>query len=621
MNAEHACAQGNILSLSPSTSAPWQSLLSYLKSQSKAKLAILIAQPEVQHYIHRAVQHAVKHSDSVGHSGVLDELSTLFPEAVSPFAQTELPYSYSYSNVEMLATAGTKRAKKSHKRSATTPAELFQYAPQNIPATFQGFQLKLTDLLPASYQVKDEICRVQKKFHHEAERGASRGEELRDVARLGRPHLSRGLKLKRSRSVERSTLLQGSAQKPALNPVLSSSINDAHFHKLTSETLFPRSTSSSKATTIQAESILSQLCLHDGYQTIEAFASGKLKSERASIYLNYADPWRQDPYNLVVVSKIKADPEHFVVSKFGILCVYPDGTTELQSFAEWLREASLFQILRQIPFLKFYRLRKAFTQWYQNIRFAQFARVQAKFKLIGLRYFATFGQAVLKINNLSQELLSIPFHSLQPLGAYSSDSYMHCLKGSQVKFQHFLRRYFKYCRRVIGEVVESTQKQAVELESEIRHQPFVSDLPISVQKEKHSQLARDLEDISNQTSRLSDFVGLVEHVVFSCLLAVARQGALGWKHTTLGGQNNGGRRESWRGYECDGDRSSKRSDTSDPPVVFDERPTSSDTAGGGAPHSMLCISIIIKESGMNVGSVIRAFYQSACLSYSIVVYM
>ena len=570
-----------------------------MKSRTKAELVSLTEQPEVQHYVHRAVRYAIKHSERVEHLGVLDELSTLFPEAVTQYTQTELPYSYSYSDVEKL---NDKAKKKGHKRAATTPVELFEYAPQKLPATFRGAQLKLTDLVPASYSVNDEVSLAQKKMLHEVQRGSSRGEELREVARLGRPQAPRGgLKLKRSRSVERSMLLQASSHKPTLNPVLSSSIDDAHFHKLTSETLFPVSPRKVAASAAGPGSTPGQPCLSDGYQIIEAFASGKLKSESDSIYLNYADPFRQNPYNLTVVSKTQANPEHFVVSKFGILCVYPDGTSDLQSFAEWLREATLFKILRQIPFLKYYRLRKAFTQWYQNIRFAHFACVQSKFKRIGLRYFASFGQAVLKINNLSQELLSIPFHSLQPLGAYSSDTYMHCLKGSQAKFQHFLCRYFKYCRRVIGEVIDSTQNRAMELEMEQRHQPFVSDLPLSVQKEKHLQLGRDLGEISYQASRLSDFVSLAEHVVFSCLLAVARQGALGWRQSTLG-QSKRERRDRWGGYDgYDLRQSAARSSESSIATsenIFDEQPVGGGTTGG--TDAMLCISITIKESGMFV---------------------
>ena len=582
--------------------------MSYLKSQSKAELVSLIERPEVQHYIHRAVCYAIKHSETVEHLGVLDELSTLFPEAVRQYAQMELPYSYSHSNIEK-SDDNTK--KKGHKRAETTPVELFQYAPKNLPATFRGKQLKLADLVPASYLVNDEISSTQRKIHHEVQRGTSRGEELREVARLGRPQSSRRLKLKRSRSVERNMLLQASVQKPMLNPVLSSSVDDAHFHRLTSETLFPRSISPSKVAGAASGAANNrsgstagqgQLCqISDGYQTIEAFASGKLKSESESVYLNYAEPFRQNPYNLVVVTKTKANPEHFVVSKFGILCVYPDGTSDLQSFAEWLREASLFQILRQILFLKYYRLRKAFKQWYQNVRFVQFASVQSKFKQIGLRYFATFGQAVLKINNLSQELFSIPFHSLQPLGAYSSDDYMHCLKGSQAKFQQFLHRYFKYCRRIVSEVVDSTQSRAMELEMELRHQPFVSDLPLSVQKEKHLQLSRDLEEVSYQASRLSDFVSLAERIVFSCLLAIARQGALGWRQSTLG-QSKSERRKRWDGYYDGYDQSAaRRSDSSvatseEDSDIFDERPASGNATAGDT-DAMLCISIIIKESG------------------------
>ena len=573
--------------------------MSYLKRRTRAELDSLLQQPEVQHYIHRTVQHAIRHPDRAEHLGVLSELSTLFPEAVEQFTKTELPYSYSYSDIEHTMPAKMEGRSK-HKRASTTPDELFSYTPRNIPATFRGSQVKLTDLVPASYQVTDEISTTERKIAHEIVRGASRGGEQREVARLGHPHLSRGVKLKRSKSVERAMILQTAAKRPLLKPVLSSSVDDTHFHRLTSETLFPRSVSPTKAaTSCRHVSTADQLDLCNAYQVIEAFASGKLKSESESIYLNYANRWKQNPYSLVVVPKTRADPEHFVISKFGILCVYSDRTSDLQSFAEWLREASLFQILRQIPFLKYYRLKKAFVQWYQNIRFAHYTAVRSKFRHIGMRYFDMFAEAVLNINNLSQELLSIQFHSLQPLGMYPSDAYMHCLKGSQTKFQQFLHRYFKYCRRIVNKVVESTQTRAAELENEVQHMPFVSDLPLSVQKEKQQQLARELEEMRNRAGRLSDFVSLTEHIVFSCLLEVAREGARGWVNATLG-QLAHRKSESWSGGDVYDQSTAVRSGssiaTSSLSDVLTEEGVITSTSEGAS--AILCVSIIIQESGI-----------------------
>lgn len=558
----------------------------------------LLQRPEVQHYIHRAVQHAIRHPDRVEHVGLLSELSTLFPEAVEQFTKTELPYLYSYSDIEH-AVSAKREGRSKHKRASTTPDELFSYTPRNIPATFRGSQVKLTDLVPASYQVADEISTTERKIAHETVRGASRGGEQREVARLGHPRFSHGVKLKRSKSEERATILQAAAKRPLLKPILSSSVDDTHFHRLTSETLFPSSVSPSKAAmSCRHVPTAEQLNLRNAYQAIEAFATGQLKSESESIYLNYANHWRQNPYNLVVVPKTRADPEHFVISKFGILCVYPDGTSDLQSFAEWLREASLFQLLRHIPFLKYYRLKKAFVQWYQNIRFAHYAAVWSKFRHIGMRYFDTFAEAILKINNLSQELLSIQFHSLQPLGMYPSDAYMHCLKGSQTKFQQFLHRYFKYCRRIVNNVVESTQNHAAELESELKHKPFVSDLPLSVQKEKQQQLAGNLEEMKNHAGRLSDFVGLAEHIVFSCLLEVAREGAQGWVNTTLG-QLAHKKSESWNGDvygQSTAVRSGSSIATSSLSDVLTEEEVITSTSDGAS--AILCVSIIIQESGI-----------------------
>ena len=579
-------------------SIPWQSLLTYLKSLSKDDLDSLEDQPEIQHYLHRAVHRVAKSSGEFERPDVFKELSILFPDAVKMYAQTELPCSYSYSDVKHLKAANDKRKGITHKRAATTPLELFAYTPKDIPATFRGTQVRVADLTPASYQVNDVISAAERKVNL-AQFGGG-GEVHCDVARLGRPHLSQRLKLKRSRSLERAVLLQASADRPLMNPVLSSSVDDSHFHKLTTKTLFPRSTSPIKgAASVHAVSTPDQLKLTDAYQAIEAFASGKLKSESESVYLNYSDQWRYNPYSLVVVPKTRTDPEHFVISKFGIVCMYPDGTSTLQSFAEWLREASLYQMMRQITFFKYYRVKKAFYQWHQTVRFDHFACVQSKVNQVGIRYFTTFSEAILKINHLSQELLSIPFHSLQPLGAYTRDSYMHCLKGSQTKFRQFLQRYFKYCRRIVVEVVESTQSQAVELDNELRHQPFVSDLPLSVQKENQQKLARDFEEMSYRSSRLSDFVCLAEHIVFSCILAAAHQGAQEWISTTIGEVKDEGS-DSWDSYSD----SLSNATLSDSSVAMDRYRSnfstiphqSWPTTDGGA-RAILCVSIVIKETG------------------------
>ena len=139
----------------------------------------------------------------------------------------------------------------------------------------------------------------------------------------------------------------------------------------------------------------------------------------------------------------------------------------------------------------------------------------------------------MKIQNLSEELLTVSFHLLLPLGEYSQETYQHSIHGSQTRAQKFLQRYFKYCKRTVKDVLETTQSRALELETEKQHQPFVSELPLSVQKEKHAKLEKDLKVATYRASRLGDFVTLVEHLVYSCLLNLARQNAQAWVDTSL----------------------------------------------------------------------------------------
>ena len=495
--------------------------------------------PETQHYIKRAIKHAQKYSERLEHVGIVNRLAKLFPEAVKQLQQEELPYSYSYSDVKENASK-----KPRHKRAATTEPEkptegsIYSYTPSNLAATFRGPSVRLNDLSSAASKVSEEVSVVERDLLHnvllipKTRHSVHTDRDLLPLSGYKRSH-------HRSRSTPGyATYFNeehlSSYEKPLLDPLLSSEIKDEHFSKSDRNTLFPKKQLRSPRKSIKEGCLGSPSSnMKNAYDVIEAFASGQLKSESESVYFNYTNRSKWNPYDLTIVSKTKVNPEHFVISKFGVLRVYPNETSDFQSFADWLREAGLYTILRKIPFLKHYLVKKAFRQWYRNVRFAQFARIHARVSQVSIRFLPDFANALLKIQNLSEELLTVPFHHLTALSCYSQESFEHSLQGSQSKAQRFLQKYFKYCRRIVTGVIKSSQSRVLELETEKRHKPFVSDLPLSVQKEKHLKLERDLKAAVYQESSLADFVCLAEHILYSCLLKLARQEAQSWSKTAL----------------------------------------------------------------------------------------
>ena len=415
-------------------------------------------------------------------------LFKLMPDNVE-LIQRKKCVTFSHKVVKERAIFKKKKIRKRVVSLDSGLAELLTYDPDQIPATFRGTGLKVNELSKAANAVSHELT-----LHAKAP-------SLRS-----KPHLERSCP----------------KQKPTLFPVY-------HQELILKEDITPAKLSPQKMA--PEKSLCSKF--QTAYDVITAFANGSLQAGAELVYLNFTDnsPW--NPYNLCVVPKAKADAEHYTISKFGVLHVQPDGSADLQSFAEWLREAGLFTMCSQIPFFSQYCLRRSFRCWYRNVRYNQFVSLHSKVSWVGLRFFPNFREAVENIHRLNLELQDVSFYACRPHEGYSAEVLEKITEDSRAKSHRLTQRYIKYCKRVVLGVIETTCGQAQKLEEEKQHQPFVSDLPISVQAEKHADLERRLDVARYRASRLPDFVRLAEQMVGVCLLHTARQAIRKWVEETL----------------------------------------------------------------------------------------
>ncbi len=480
---------------------------------SRSQVNQLSELPETQHYIHRALKHVQKHSENLGQLEIINRLSKLFPVIVERLKETIFLVSPD------ITTQTIKRKRAATTNSFNSSSPLHSYCPLKLPATFRGPSVQLNELLPAANKVSVEFYDVEKNFAHTFPTVPLTQHSARVTQRSHR----------KTKSTPGIMIVEPRAM---LFPMLASEIQDEHFSRSDARTLFPKKQIRSPRKNIEkGASQVSEM--RSVYDVIEAFSTGKLKSESESIYFNYANSDKWNPYDLTIVPKRKVQSEHFVVSKFGILQVHPDGTSDLQSFAGWLREASFYKMLRRSPFLKTYLVQRAFKQWYGNVRFAQFARFYRQVARLSIRFLPDFASALLKIQSLSEELLTVPFHQLVPLSNYDQETLEQAIQGSLSKAQRLLHKYFKYCRRFIMEVIKTTISQVIIFETDRRHKPFVSDLPLSVQKDKFSQLEKDLKAAKYQASNLANFVCLAEYILSTCILTLSKHGAQSWIDTVL----------------------------------------------------------------------------------------
>ena len=518
----------------------YKDLLDHLAHLPQDEIAKLIENPQFQHYLHRLVQHAVKHG---GLNGLIEKLARYFPAAVADFKEKQLPISYSYSDLDIRKDKRVSARTDANKQPAVASShpKLFRYDPVAIPATFRGQQVKLTDLDRAAFAVSTEIriseksagsIRARKSWTLEGGRCSAQGRSRQSgcSAQASANTAFRSSAKDKSKTKISSELSEIST----LEPVLLSELKDPHFKVSNSGlSLFPEKERAAESARPQVPLDKDELCLKSIYDVIDAFASGKLKSESDSVYLNYTFPDKWHPYDLTVTLKTKVRPEHLVVSKFGILFMHPDGESDFQTFAEWLREARMFTLVRHIPFFRDYKLKIAFHQWLRAVKFTKYKRVFFKIDTMAMRFLPTFLDALLKIKFLSEEFLTISFHHLIPLGAYSVEAFEHNLHRSQDAASQYLFKYFKYCKRLVCGTMKTVRSRAIELKVETQNQPFVSELPLSIQRKNHENLKGELKAATYRRDKLGDFVILAEQIVYSCLLESARQAADSWKRTLL----------------------------------------------------------------------------------------
>ncbi|ESL05658.1 dynein heavy chain [Trypanosoma rangeli SC58] len=140
---------------------------------------------------------------------------------------------------------------------------------------------------------------------------------------------------------------------------------------------------------------------------IAFFAAHGSGSQVKYVYLERA-PQVLDfrPYDLTVctVKRGVEEREHYIMSATGVVHVRPGQPSEVVSLAQWMRESSLFDVLRRIHFFRTYLVYKAFLRWHKNCRAKLFLRTRKSLSREFLLSKATFSAPVVDILKSSYEL-------------------------------------------------------------------------------------------------------------------------------------------------------------------------------------------------------------------------
>jgi hypothetical protein len=169
------------------------------------------------------------------------------------------------------------------------------------------------------------------------------------------------------------------------------------------------------------------------------------------------DPKNFRPYDLIVINPTESyQGEHFTMSAAGIVHITPHSPSECIPLSTWLRQSMMFNILRNIPFYKYYLHRKAFTIWKDNVRFLLYTKQR---KRISEKYFLTRKTSCSPIIEIKKYLLEIQHVSLiqNEIRCVDKNNYLDQQNTSfQTAFVHFEDNIRKIINEVQNVIIEVT---------------------------------------------------------------------------------------------------------------------------------------------------------------------
>ncbi|XP_043381883.1 dynein heavy chain domain-containing protein 1 [Chelonia mydas] len=261
-----------------------------------------------------------------------------------------------------------------------------------------------------------------------------------------------------------------------------------------------------------------------GLRAAEIFVRNRHLGKINFVYLNVAPNRHFRPYDLVVVPKRQANPQHYVFSPFGVLHVHPDEGAEALTLGEWHREALLWQLLQCIPFFRHYLVRKAFARWWQNVKHLQLLTRQEALGSYLLLAVPHFGAALLHISRLLQELRSVHWLPQDDSKCYTFPELQQALAQENGRARGLLKRFLTLCSAILELVRDDTYKMVHGLQTQVQsYKLYITKESLYQQRVHHRDLERRLKEAEFWMQRLGSLAQLVNLLTCQNLVSIVQE--------------------------------------------------------------------------------------------------
>ncbi|XP_007441550.2 dynein heavy chain domain-containing protein 1, partial [Python bivittatus] len=240
------------------------------------------------------------------------------------------------------------------------------------------------------------------------------------------------------------------------------------------------------------------------------------------------------PYDLVAVPKHLVNPQHYVFSPFGVLCVHPEEGSEALSLGDWHREAMLWQLMQCIPFFRLFLVHKAFTRWCFNVKHLQYLKRREKLSVQLLQAVPHFGAALLHIFRLLQELEAVHWLPIDSCKCYNFLELRRVLAQENSNAEGLLRRFLSLCCSILELVRDDTYKMVQRLQAEVQGcRLCIAKESLYQQRMQYERLRHRLRVAESWLQRLGALALLVNFLICQALVSVMHEEVTNFVNHTM----------------------------------------------------------------------------------------
>ena len=245
------------------------------------------------------------------------------------------------------------------------------------------------------------------------------------------------------------------------------------------------------------------------------------------------------PYDLLVVPKNQVqgkNVEHYTVSSSGVVHIRPGVQSEFTPLGEWMRDSSVFSLLRQMKYFKMYLVGKTFKIWRANVRRRLYEQVRRRIERSLFLTKPTFSSTVAELGALCAEVRYTPAIVVDPQTTYQVDDFREIQERQRANvvvpaMESCQERAAAALERVIKRTVDQVQEYTKMMETNDSIDAMVSKTKSLVaMKRERQERARGYKRIVEESQMLPNLVRLADLMLTEALAAMVQNSMDGLLH-------------------------------------------------------------------------------------------